>query len=117
MPSWLLMLLMLAMTVPAYADVPNHRTAYCGIARSRQVTARVEQLEVPTNNPLNFGTLIVAVRTCRVTPPEATPEAAAFLEVSELKAWRKGYAGVFAAGCLPRAQRFRRWSTRFTISG
>ncbi len=50
-----------------------------------KITARVEEINVPIEQPFKFGTLIITVRACRVAPPEETPEAAAFLEVSEIK--------------------------------
>ncbi|MGE3622668.1 MAG: DUF2155 domain-containing protein, partial [Bdellovibrionales bacterium] len=50
-----------------------------------KITARVEELEVPTGRPYKFGTLLITVRACRETPPEETPESAAFLEISEFK--------------------------------
>jgi hypothetical protein len=45
----------------------------------------VEELEIPIDRPYKFGTLIITVRACRETPPEETPEAAAFIEVGEFK--------------------------------
>ena len=54
-----------------------------------KVTARVEELEITNNQPLSFGTLVITARTCRTTPPEETPEAASFLEISELKPGEK----------------------------
>ncbi len=60
-----------------------------GIALVRvldKVTARVEEIEIPVEQQYKFGTLIITVRGCRVTPPEETPEAAAFVEISEIKA-------------------------------
>lgn len=50
-----------------------------------KITARVEEFDVPIEQPYKFGTIVVTVRSCRMTPPEETPEAAAFLEVNEFK--------------------------------
>lgn len=48
-----------------------------------KITARVEEFEVSTLAPYHFGVLTLTLHSCRVTPPEVTPEAAAFLEVTE----------------------------------
>ena len=50
-----------------------------------KVTARISQLEAPTDKPIRFGTLEVVVRTCFETPPEEPPESAAFLEIFEAR--------------------------------
>lgn len=48
-----------------------------------KVTARTVDLEVPVDEPIRFGTLIVTVRYCRTRPPEEPPETFAFLEIDE----------------------------------
>lgn len=48
-----------------------------------KVTARTVDLEVPVDEPVRFGTLIVTVRYCRTRPPEEPPETFAFLEIDE----------------------------------
>ena len=50
-----------------------------------KVVARVRSLEAPINKPVTFGTLTVVARACAKNPPEAPPETAAFLEVTETK--------------------------------
>ncbi|MSP81662.1 MAG: DUF2155 domain-containing protein [Alphaproteobacteria bacterium] len=50
-----------------------------------KITARISRLEAPINQPVHFGTLEITARTCYQTPPEETPESAAFLEIRELK--------------------------------
>jgi hypothetical protein len=75
--------------VPAHAIVPSIEQPVAILRALDKVTARVEELDVTSNQPLSFGTLNITVRTCRVTPPEETPEAAAFLEISELKPGEK----------------------------
>ena len=50
-----------------------------------KVTARVTTLEAPVGAVVQFGTLQVVARTCRKTPPEELPEAAAFLEIREVR--------------------------------
>jgi hypothetical protein len=51
-----------------------------------KVTARVEEINVQTETPYKFGTLFITAHSCRETTPDETPESAAFLEVSEIKA-------------------------------
>ena len=50
-----------------------------------KITGRVRRLEVQIDQAARFGTLEIRVRTCRERPPEEPPEAAAFLEIRELK--------------------------------
>jgi len=75
----------LCVATPAFAIVPTIEKPIAVLRALDKVTARVEELNVPVNSPLTFGTLTINVRTCRVTPPEEQPEAAAFIEVSEIK--------------------------------
>ena len=71
--------------VAAFAVVPTEEKPVAVLRALDKVTARVEELDIPVNQPYKFGTLLITVRACRMTPPEETPEAAAFLEVSEFK--------------------------------
>lgn len=50
-----------------------------------KVTARVWTLTVPLNRAVAFGTLEIVVRHCDKRPPEEAPEAAAFLEIWEIR--------------------------------
>lgn len=50
-----------------------------------KVTGRVMTIEAPVGSPVRFGTLEIVVRTCRKHPPEEQPEAAAFLDIWEIK--------------------------------
>lgn len=50
-----------------------------------KVTARVSTFEVPIDQPIDFGALRIRVRHCDRTPPEERPEAAAFIEIDELR--------------------------------
>jgi len=50
-----------------------------------KITARVEEIDIPTEQPYKFGTIVITVHSCRVTPPEETPESASFLDVTEFK--------------------------------
>ncbi len=51
-----------------------------------KVTGRVMTIEAPVGSTVHFGTLEIIARTCRKRPPEEQPEAAAFLDVWEIKA-------------------------------
>ena len=84
-----LLLLALLPAAKAYAIVPSQEAPITVVRALDKVTARVEELEINNNQPLSFGTLMITARTCRTTPPEETPESAAFLEISELKPGEK----------------------------
>jgi hypothetical protein len=71
--------------LPAFADVPSVDQPVAVLRALDTMTARVEELDVTAGQPLKFGTLLITLRACRVTPPEETPESAAFLEISEFK--------------------------------
>ncbi|MDD5586695.1 MAG: DUF2155 domain-containing protein, partial [Alphaproteobacteria bacterium] len=70
---------------PALAAVPTEDRPIAELRVLDKITARVEQVNVPIERPLKFGTLVITVYACRVTPPEETPEAAAFIDVNEIK--------------------------------
>nr|MDP9128747.1 DUF2155 domain-containing protein [Pseudomonadota bacterium] len=72
-------------TGQASAVVPSQEEPIAVLRALDKMTARVEELNVTTGQPFQFGTLIITLRTCRVTPAEEMPEAAAFLEISEFK--------------------------------
>ena len=86
--------LFLIFSLPAQATIPTQEEPIAVIRALDKMTARVEELQIETNKPLKFGTLLLTVKTCRVTPPEETPEAAAFIEVSEFKPGKK-YKPIF----------------------
>ncbi len=50
-----------------------------------KITARVSTFEVAVGETARFGTLLITLRACREAPPIDPPEAAAFLEISEVK--------------------------------
>lgn len=77
-------LLASAATTPAQAIVPSVEYPVAVLRALDKITARVEELSVPIGRPINFGTLSISVRTCRATPPEDTPESAAYIEVVEI---------------------------------
>ena len=50
-----------------------------------KVTAKIEEIIAPVGTVVRFGNLEIIARACWQAPPEARPENAALLEVSELK--------------------------------
>lgn len=70
---------------PAFAVVPGEDKPVVVIRALDKITARVEALEIRVGQPFKFGTLLITAHSCRSTPPEETPEAAAFLDISELR--------------------------------
>jgi hypothetical protein len=84
--------LLAATLVPivAQAVVPTLEKPIAVLRALDKVTARVEELEVPIGRPYKFGTLLIVAHACRMTPPEETPEAAAFLEINEFKPGKTG---------------------------
>jgi hypothetical protein len=50
-----------------------------------KTTARISKFDAPVGTEVHFGTLTILVRACQRTPPEATPENAAFLEIFETR--------------------------------
>ena len=71
----------LATTVGA-AMIPQPIAILQGLDK---VTGRVQTLEAPVGATIHFGTLEIIARTCRKRPPEEQPEAAAFLDIWEIK--------------------------------
>ena len=49
-----------------------------------KITARIATVPVTLNQPFQFGTLEIELKHCAFTPPEAPPEAAAFLEIRDV---------------------------------
>jgi hypothetical protein len=66
---------------PAHAD-PMEAALLQGLDK---VTARISTITAPVGRPVRFGTLEIVARHCDKTPPEERPEAAAFLQISEVK--------------------------------
>jgi hypothetical protein len=71
----------LALTAPA-AAIPMDTVLLQGLDK---ITARVSQIKVPVGGTVTFGALQITARACDKHPPEEAPEAAAFLEVVEVK--------------------------------
>ncbi|WP_207478219.1 DUF2155 domain-containing protein [Arenibaculum pallidiluteum] len=74
----------LAASATAGAEpMENHQVAV--LQALDKVTARVRALEVPVGTAARFGALSVVVRACKKNPPIEAPEAAAFLEIDEVR--------------------------------
>ena len=73
--------LMARLTSPA-AAIPMDTVLLQGLDK---ITARVSQIKVPVGGTVTFGALQITARACDKHPPEEAPEAAAFLEVVEVK--------------------------------
>jgi len=71
----------LAWATPA-AAIPMDTVLLQGLDK---ITARVSQIKVPVGGTVTFGALQITARACDKHPPEETPEAAAFLEVLEVR--------------------------------
>ena len=76
---------LILMSFQAQAIVPTVEQPVAVLRALDKITARVQEITVPINQPLAFGTLTITVRACRETPPEETPESTAFIEVRENK--------------------------------
>lgn len=81
-----LILLGATLTLPAAAQrqKPTYLPHEVAVLRALdKVTARVSLFEVKVGEQVRFGTLGIRIRACEKTPPEAEPDAVAFLEVWE----------------------------------
>jgi hypothetical protein len=50
-----------------------------------KITARVSTFTAAVGETARFGTLLITVRACREAPPIDPPDAAAFLEIKEVR--------------------------------
>ena len=78
----LAVLLMAVPTLAAADTVPEPVALLQGLDK---ITARVSKFEAPVGAPVRFGTLAIRVRDCEKNPPEEAPEAAAFVEIDEIR--------------------------------
>jgi hypothetical protein len=78
----LLALLTPFVSVGPAAAIPMDTVLLQGLDK---ITARVSQIKVPVGGTVTFGALQITARACDKHPPEEAPEAAAFLEVVEVK--------------------------------
>jgi hypothetical protein len=77
-----LLALPLALLATPAAAIPMDTVLLQGLDK---ITARVSQIKVPVGGTVTFGALQITARACDKHPPEEAPEAAAFLEVVEVK--------------------------------
>ncbi len=75
--------LAIALAIPAAADMTPEPVAL--LEGLDKITARVSKFEAPVGAPVQFGTLAIRVRDCEKSPPEETPESAAFVEIDETR--------------------------------
>jgi hypothetical protein len=96
----------LVLSSPAYAaSYEQYSTAV--LRGVDKITGHVEVIEASVDDAVRFGTLYITVRSCQKTPPEETPETAAFLEIDEVKPdaptrrWYSGWMFVSSAALSP----------------
>ena len=70
-------------TVASAAMVPEPIAVLQGLDK---ISARTSQIEAPVGSTVHFGTLSIVVRDCEQSPPEDSPENAAFLQIYETPA-------------------------------
>ena len=78
--------LILLLTASAAHATTYERYKAAALRGVDKITGHVEMFDAAVDDAVRFGTLYVTVRSCQKTPPEETPEAAAFLEIDEVKA-------------------------------
>jgi hypothetical protein len=73
-----------ALAVPAWmAHAQRIDNAVAVFSALDKVTARISKLEVPLNQPVQFGSLTVTPRACHSRPPTEPPKTSGFVEVEE----------------------------------
>ena len=77
-----IVLLAAAMSTAAAETNPEPVAVLEGLDK---ITARISKFEAPVGAPVQFGTLAIRVRDCEKSPPEETPESAAFVEIDETR--------------------------------
>ncbi len=50
-----------------------------------KITARITELELPADEEVSFGSLVITARYCYSRPPEEPPETFAFLQIDEVR--------------------------------
>lgn len=69
--------------LPDEGPAPMETKAVAVLQALDKVTGRVHLLTVPVNQPAQFASLTLRVRSCRKSLPEDSPESAAFLEIQD----------------------------------
>ena len=72
----------LAPTRVAAEKINNNIAVFAALDK---VSARISHLEVPLNETVAFGALLITARTCFTRPPTEPPHTTAFVEVEEIK--------------------------------
>ncbi len=68
------------------APLPAKRGRTVTIARALdKITARITELELPADEEVPFGSLVITARYCYSRPPEEPPETFAFLQIDEVR--------------------------------
>ena len=76
---------LLAAPVPGFAASEMVDRGGAVLQGLDKITARVSSFSVDVGETAHFGTLLITLRACREAPPIDPPEAAAFLEVKEVR--------------------------------
>jgi hypothetical protein len=93
---------LMLMATAAQAVVPTVEQPVVQLRALDKVTARVEEIELPVGQTIEFGSLSILARTCRITLPEETPpESAAYLEIVEFRAVAQNQPVVQTSGSVP----------------
>lgn len=112
--------LMLA-AMPAVAQQAASPAATSTLARSMikrdiavlqvldKVSARTTKLRIPVGSSAAFGLIFINVRSCQIAPPSDLPEAAAFLEISEIDINKLPRSGEVPAGLQPSHLLYSGW--------
>lgn len=90
----------LGVAAPLYAAATydNYDTAV--LQGLDKPNARVQTIEIAAGKEVSFGPLRIRVRACKKAPPEETPEAAAFVEIVDVRAQQKAGGGPLFSGWM-----------------
>lgn len=112
----LLAVLLVLLALPAVAQQPATVTARSMIARDvavlqvlDKVSARTTKLRIPVGSQAAFGLIVMTVRSCQIAPPSEPPEAAAFLEISEIDIHSLPRSGQIPVGLQPSKLLYTGW--------
>jgi hypothetical protein len=86
--------------IGAFKTVSAQNLGKASIQALDKITTRISTLEIEVDKPVQFGTLLITLKRCQKTPPEETPETAAYVEIDELfgaSASSRRFAGWFFA--------------------
>ncbi len=76
--------MMVAGAVPVAASEMTDRSG-ATLQGLDKITARVSGITVDVGETAHFGSLLITLRACREAPPIDPPDAAAFMEIKEVK--------------------------------